>query len=227
MRISIMQPTYLPWMGYFELMHNCDLFVFLDDVQFVRKSWQHRNKIKTASGEILLTVPVFSKGKRVQQITEVEINNQLPWRRKHLSTIRTNYCKAKYFDTFIDELERIYCCEYRKLLMINLTLIRFLCTAFGISTPTVQSSTLNTDGVGSQKIVNICKALKADVLYDTQGAKSILDAEHFKANQIELIFQRYRHPTYSQLHGDFISHLSALDLLLNEGGNTLGSICAG
>ena len=227
MRISIMQPTYLPWMGYFELIHNCDLFVFLDDVQFVKKSWQHRNRIKSSSGETLLTVPVLSKGKRGQQIKAVDINNELPWRKKHLATIRTNYCKAKFFNTFIDELDRIYCRDYGRLLMINLTLIHFLCDAFGISTQTMLSSTLKTDGVGSQKIVNICKALKADVLYDTQGAEPVLDAGLFESNQIELIFQQYCHPTYFQLNGDFLSHLSALDLLLNEGENALRLICAG
>ena len=227
MRIAIMQPTYLPWLGYFELMHNCDLFVFLDDVQFVKKSWHHRNRVKTSTGETMLTVPVFSKGKRRQQIRETLINNELPWERKHFITIKNNYKKACFFDNYIDELQKIYSRDYNKLLDISIALIELIRREIGISTDTIMSSALNTEGVKSQKIINICKKLKSDVLYDTQGAEAILDLDLFEKNNIKVIYQRFKHPIYRHLHEDFISHLSALDLLFNEGEKALEIICSG
>ena len=108
MRIAIMQPTYLPWAGYFELIDNCDLFIFFDDVQFVKKSWQQRNKIKTPKGELLLTVPVLTKGKRGQLIKDVHINNDLSWRSKHLVSIESNYQRAPFYKEHIESIRRIY-----------------------------------------------------------------------------------------------------------------------
>lgn len=227
MIIAIMQPTYLPWLGYFELMDNCDLFVFLDDAQFVKKSWHHRNRIKTPMGEILLTVPVLSKGKRGQQIMDVITNNELPWRKKHFRSILNYYNNARFAHKYIPKLEMIYMKENRYLLGLNVALIEFLKDSFGISTKTIMSSTLKASGSRSEKVVNICKQIGSDILYDAQGAKDILDHDYFKKNNIKLIFQEYNHPTYEQLHGDFISHLSALDLLLNEGDRALDIIRSG
>ena len=227
MRIAIMQPTYLPWIGYFELMHNCDLFVFLDDVQFVKKSWHHRNRIKTTTGEKMLTVPVLSKGKTKQQIRDSIINNKLPWKRKHFITIKNNYKSACFSDNYINKLQEVYSKDYNKLLNINFSLIDLIRDEIGITTEIIKSSVLKTGGWGSQKIVNICKELNADVLYDTQGAEAILDLNLFEKNNIRVIYQRFKHPTYRQLHGDFISHLSALDLLFNEGSRSLEIICSG
>src|SRR3989338_4487567 len=120
MRIAIMQPTYLPWLGYFELIDSCDLFIFLDDVQFVRKSWQQRNKIKTPAGELLLTVPVLTKGKLEQQIKDVGINNDLPWRTKHLGSIKNNYQRAPFYKKYIGFIEDLYFREYTGLLTLNM-----------------------------------------------------------------------------------------------------------
>lgn len=221
MRISIMQPTYLPWLGYFELMYNCDIFVFLDDVQFVKKTWHHRNKLKSVNGELLLTVPILSKGKYKQYIKDVVIDNESPWMRKHLKTIIINYCKASFFNKYIQRLESIYSFNYQKLIDLNLAIIEFLKQEIGIDTKIICSSDLNVNGFKNDKIISICKSLKADILYNTWGAKEILDLELFDKNGIKLILQEYKHPVYRQLNGNFISHLSALDLLLNEGDKSL------
>lgn len=227
MKIVIMQPTYLPWLGYFELMSNCDLFVLMDDVQFIKKSWHSRNRIKTSSGELLLSVPVFSKGKRCQQIRDAEINNDLPWRKKHFSAIENSYKKARFFNDYFKELEEIYSGNHSKLLDLNIKLIEFIKEKIGISTVLILASTLNASGVKSEKVVNICKKLNADILYDAQGAKDVLDLNFFKDNKIKLIFQEYEHPVYTQLHGDFIPYLSAIDLLLNEGKRSMEIIVSG
>ncbi len=227
MRIAIMQPTYLPWLGYFELIDSCDLFIFLDDVQFVRKSWHQRNKIKTPNGELLLTVPVLTKGKLEQQIKDVGINNDLPWRSKHLGSIKNNYQRAPFYKKYIGFVEDIYSREYTDLLTVNMALIEFIKEQLGVKTKTMLSSQLKVAGDRTGKIVNICKACRADTLYDAKGAADILDLDLFKANGIEIIFQDYKHPTYNQIHGDFIPYLSALDLLLNVGEKSLEVIRSG
>src|SRR3981081_1029831 len=109
MKIGIMQPTYLPWMGYFELMASSEVFVFLDDVQFNKKSWQQRNRIKGPNGELLITVPVLNKGKRDQAICEVCINNDdRDWGKKHLRSVELSYQKSPFFDWLYSDLREIY-----------------------------------------------------------------------------------------------------------------------
>src|SRR4030042_156908 len=141
MRIVIMQPTYLPWSGYFELMYNCELFVFLDDVQFNRRSWQRRNRIKTANGELMLAIPVRCLN-NYTLIKDVLINNEIPWNVKHLSAIKSNYGKATFFDRYFQKFENIYSQKYLRLLDLNLALINFLKKQIGINTPSILSSTL-------------------------------------------------------------------------------------
>lgn len=225
--ISIMQPTYLPWLGYFELMFKSDQFVFFDDVQFIKKSWHQRNRIKTATGELLLVIPILSKGKRFQKINETLIHNNSGWAKKHLLTIENNYRKAPFFQNYIDELRVIYSKPYEKLSDLNIDLIIFLKNKIGIKTPTILSSELNIQGKKNERIIDICKALKSNVLYDAHGAKEILDLEFFNKEGIKLVFQNYQHPVYRQQYGDFIPLLSTLDLLFNEGDNSLSIIKSG
>ncbi len=220
---AIMQPTYLPWLGYFQLIANSDLFVFFDDVQFVKRSWQHRNRIKSHDGELMLSVPVLSKGMSGQKINEVRINNDGNWRKKHIQSIALNYGKAGHFHDYIDELKCIYSKDYSFLLDLNVILIKFLMDKIGIRTPTMMSSQLQVEGEKNEKIAGICKKVKADVLYDAAGAQEILDQGYFEKNNVKLVFQKYQHPVYRQL-GSFIPYLSALDLLFNEGSGSLDII---
>jgi len=217
MKCAIMQPTYLPWLGYFELMMSCDCFVFFDDVQFVKKSWQQRNRIKSTAGELLLTVPVLKKGERDQKINEVRINNRENWRHKHLASIENNYRKAPFIDAYLDGIRDIYRRGYEKLIDLDVALIDFFCEAIGIKTPRRFSSELQASGDRNLRIVEICRRVEAKTLYDAAGAADILDPEVFVAAGVELVFQDYRHPVYHQLHGPFLPYLSVLDLLLNEG----------
>ena len=222
-----MQPTYLPWLGFFELMDNCDTFVYFDDAQFVKKTIHQRNKIKTKQGQLLLTVPVLSKGKLKQKINETQINNDIHWRKKHFKSIDINYCKAPYYNDYIGAIREIYDQRYTYLVELDIKLIELLKNIIGIKTKTILSSQLEVDGKKDKKILNICKKLKANILYDAFGAKEILDDSYFMKNNIKLIFQNYMHPTYKQHWGEFISHLSVLDLLMNQGPNTLKIIKSG
>jgi len=207
-------------------MANCDLFVFLDDAQFVKKSWHHRNRIKTANGELMLTVPVLSKGEREQKICEALIDNSSSWKHKHVMAIECNYRKADFFNAYIEELRKLYMTEHKYLADFTISIINVLQKRLGIVTPTMRSSSLKIGGTRSEKIINICRALRADTLYDAQGAREVLDMALFAQHNIKLIFQEYKHPVYRQLYGEFLFYLSALDLLFNEGNKALDIICS-
>lgn len=221
MKISIMQPAYLPWLGFFELMVNSEIFVLLDTVQYNKKSWRNRNKIRTKNGWIWLTVPVSVKGKFQQLTKDVKINNQIPWQAKHLNAIRINYSRSPFFEEYITDLEKIYSRGWEDLVSLDLELINFFIKRLGIATTIIKSSELNTLGKGNEHIINICKKLNADELYDSQGARVFIEQELFDREGIRVIFQDYRHPLYEQAHKPFIPCMSTLDLLFNCGKDSL------
>jgi hypothetical protein len=223
---AIMQPTYLPWLGYMQLIAGSDVFVFFDDVQFVRGSWHQRNRIKSGSAEIMLTVPVLTKSKLEQKINEVKINKEGNWRKKHLQSIVLNYRKTPFFQDYIGGLETIYAEDFDRLVDLNTALIKFFMDKIGIKTKTVLSSEMQVEGEMNAKIVGMCKKLGAQALYDAAGAQEILDLPYFAENNVKLIFQKYQHPVYKQ-PGTFMPYMSVLDLLFNEGKNSLEIINSG
>lgn len=226
--IAIMQPTYLPWIGYFDLMDQCDLFVLLDTVQFDRRSWQQRNRIKTAQGELWLTVPVRSKGLRTQKIHEVEIDAQGDFATKHIRSVERAYAKAAHYRSHLAQLTRILGQGHRYLAQLTIELIGWLRQELGIRTELVRSSELGVDGKRIDLLVTICETVGAQRYLSPPGSRVYLDGTtQFQERMIELVYHRYRHPHYRQLSGDFIPYLSILDLLLNEGGNSLSVIRSG
>jgi len=226
-RIAIMQPGYLPWLGFFELMHNCDVFVFLDDVQYTKRDWRSRNRIRTHNGWQWLSVPVFNRGKREQLIKDVQINNTVDWQKQHFNALKIHYGKSRYFKLYKDEIKNIYTQQWKSLLGLDIELISFLARKFSIETPCRLSSELKAGGRGSQRIVNICKRLEADELYDSKAAASFLDLSLFEKEKIKISFQNYSHPEYRQVYVPFIPQMSALDLLLNCGQSSREIILSG
>ena len=226
--IAIMQPTYLPWIGYLDLIDQSDCFVFLDSVQFNKRSWQQRNKVKGTGGVTWCTVPVLTKGRRDQAIRDVEIDQGQEFQTKHVKTIQYNYEKADYADPFIDEFSTIMGKRHNLLAELNIELIDWLCSCFGIRTEFVRSSSLEVSGRKTELLVQICKELGAQRYLSALGSKEYIEENNlFLSNDIELIYHSYEHPEYSQLHGTFESHLSALDLLLNEGITGLSIVRSG
>lgn len=215
--VSIMQPAYLPWIGYFELMDRSDLFVLLDDVQFVRKSWQQRNRIKGPQGVVWLTVPVLSKGRRFQPICDVEIDVGQNWAKKHFKSLSVAYAGSPFLQDYLPGIAEIYDRPWTKLRELNTALLLFMKQAMGVHTPLVFSSSLECRKGKNERIIDICKHLSADVLYDAYGAKDVIDVDTVQSEGLRVIFQEYEHPVYRQMHGEFVSHLSAIDLLFNEG----------
>ena len=212
-----MQPGYLPWLGFFELMSDCDLFVFLDDVQYTKRDWRSRNRIRTPQGWQWLSVPVFSRDKRGQLLRDVCINNDSDWRRQHLNALRIHYRKSRHFDSLLPKLERIYSEKWASLLALDVKLISFIAAELSIKTPCMFSSELKIESSGSLRILDICRKLNADELYDSKAAAGFLDRSLFEREGIKVVFQEYVHPVYEQVYKPFVPYMSAVDLLFNCG----------
>lgn len=222
-KIAIMQPTYLPWIGYFALMDAVDEFVLLDDVQFARRSWQQRNQIKGPAGAIMLTVPVLKKGKRDQLVSEAEINTELDEAKKHARSIELAYAKAPYWAKYGSGLLAAITGPHKLLADYNIALIERVRDDLGIKTSLVRSSTLPIDGKREDRLVSICEQRNAGVYISPTGSSDYLrESGAFERAGIKLLYNDYRHTaSYPQLHGEFVSHLSAIDLLLNCGEKSL------
>jgi hypothetical protein len=228
-KIAIMQPTYLPWIGYFGLMDAVDEFVLLDDVQFARRSWQQRNQIKGPAGAIMLTVSVLKKGKRDQLVNEAEIDTEADSAKKHARSIELAYAKAPYWAKYGAALLAAIGNPTKMLADHNIALIEHIRDGLGIKTPLLRSSSLPVDGKREDRLVSICRQRNAEVYVSPTGSSDYLsESDAFQRAGIKLLYNDYRHPAaYPQLHGEFVSHLSAVDLLLNCGEESLGIIRSG
>ena len=213
-----MQPTYLPWAGYFEMISNVDLFILLDNVQFEKKSWQHRNRIRNLNGELLLTVPVKTASKFSQLISDVEIAEDSNFARKHLASIKQSYQKSTYFDQLFPELQCILNSSQVSLLNLNESLIRTLCKHLEISTKIIRASDLISRGKGTELTVAQCLEVGATHFYAARGSMPFVSKElAFAKNEITIEYQNFRQSEYLQLHGSFIHSLSVVDLIFNCG----------
>lgn len=215
---AVLQPGYLPWLGFFEQVWRADEFVFLDDVQFDKHGWRNRNRIKGPAGPQWLTVPVRTNGRNQPRICEVEIDaTQCRWATKHIQALRTNYGPCPFFDWLFPDLERILSGTWSRLLDLDYALTDLLCAKLGVCANFHRSSTLNTGGDRCGRLVRICQTLGCDHYYSGAAAREYLDEAMFEAAGITVQFQDYRHPTYEQRFGAFVSHLSVVDLLFNCG----------
>ena len=217
-RAAIMQPTYLPWIGYFGLIYQVDIFVIYDDVQFDKRSWQQRNKIKTQSGSQWLTVPVKSKGMYSQKINEVIIDPKSNFSTSHIKAIETNYARAPFFKVYKNYIFDCIESNSKSLLSLNQSLICLISNILNIEIEFVRSSDLKVAGKKEERLVNICKKLSADRYVSPPGSKVYLDeTDIFVKNNLTLAYQNFKHPIYPQINGDFISHMAIIDVLFNCG----------
>jgi len=213
--VSIHQPGYLPWLGFFKKIMSCDIFVFLDDVQYEKRGWQNRNRIRTNTGTVLLTVPV--KSKLGMNLNEVKINNQSNWTRKHKKSIEVSYSKTPHFNEYWNDFKKIYDRDFELLIELNMKIIYYIMEKLNIRTKTIFSSELHISEKSSNRILEICKALNCyEYLSGSQG-KSYLNEADFVKNNISVKFQNFHHPVYRQIYEPFISNMAIIDLLFNEG----------
>lgn len=222
---AIMQPTYLPWTGYFGMIDAVEIFVLYDDVQFVQRSWQRRNKIKTANGWTWLTVPIEEKFG--QAINEVRISTAVDWKTKHWKSIVHSYQKAPFFKDYRNEFENFYQSPYEKLSDLNAGAIRLIAGLLGISTEIVLASSLGVSGSKTDRLLAVLEKIGADSYVSSPTSQCYMENEKFHQNNLRLIWYEYEHPIYSQLYGEFIPFLSVIDLLFNEGPRSLEIIRTG
>jgi len=227
MKLTIHQPQYLPWLLYFDKIDRADTFVYLDDVQYQKDGFQNRNQIKSSQGKQWLTVPVIHDFG--QKISEVEINNREHWRDKHWKSLKYKYSKAEYFDQISEKLNPIYNSSWEKLVKLNIETTNLLIDLLNIEVDLLRSSNLEVNGRGSEKVLNICKSLEADTYISGQGGKDYLSLGNFGSAGINVVFQEYNYPEYTQLYMSqgFIPELSVVDLLFNCGPDSLEILRSG
>lgn len=217
-RLAVLQPSYLPWLGYLEQIAKSDVFVFYDDVQFDKNGWRNRNRIRTSATEgwSWLTIPVRIES-HFPPINTVRINDVTPWRRKHRKTIEMAYAKAPHRQLFERYFGEFFSGEGDLLVDAAIDSIKALMTAYGLDTPTYRSSELGVFGDRNSRLLNLCKHFNATHYYSGAAAKVYLDEAMFEREGITVEWQDYKHPIYKQVAEPFISHLSALDAFLCEG----------
>ena len=218
MRVAIMQPTYLPWSGYFGLMQTVDVFILLDSVQFARRSWQQRNQIKSMHGPQRLSVPVLSKGLRNQLIYEVKMDKSSGFAVKHRRSIEASYVKTPYFLKYADALLPLL--EHNSPLLVDMTiaLIQKLRGLLGIETLLLRASELDGVGTKADLLASLCEQIGATTYISPPGSKAYLEAtDVFAKIGIAMQYYEFKHPVYPQLFGDFAPHMSVIDMLFNCG----------
>lgn len=221
MKIAIMQPTYLAWQGYFAMIGSVDKFVFLDDVQFERRSWQVRNKILLNNTEHLITVSV-NKTDRSSLISQITLNDEQNWRKKHIKTLSTAYKKAPYTEETLDIISSIITDKsINKLVSLNTSLIMKISYLLGLDCEFEFASSLNVGGHKSQHLLNICNSLDASIYLSADGSRSYIEEEgHFANSEVAIQYHNFQSRPYKQFGSKkFVSHLSILDLLFNLGIN--------
>lgn len=226
--LVVLQPGYLPWLGFFDQVQRSDIFVLYDDVQYDKNGWRNRNRIKSTAGSPhWLTVPVLVRSLE-QLVLETQIDNRQPWARKHIGTIRQFYSKAPNLKRYLPELEMLLTGRrWESLVDLDEAVIGLLCSWLGLDRRIVRSSSLNVHGQRSERLLNLCLHLGARRYLSGNAAQAYLDLGPFVSHGIRVEFQNYQHPVYPQQHGTFVPYLSALDLLLNCGDNSASVIAQG
>ncbi len=220
MIVSSHQPNYLPWQGFFYKMMSSDIFVIMDSCQFPRgRSFVNRNRIKTPPSNFLwLTIPVLSKGRGLQIIKEVEIDNAVNWSRKHLESFFHFYKRAPYFKDYIGFFREIYSRRWSRLVELNKTIIRFFVELLEIGTEIYLLSELGIDRKATNLLLNIAKATEADIYLSASAGMKYIDEHILRDHGIDIKYYNFNPPVYPQLWGDFLYNLSIIDLVFNCGG---------
>jgi len=223
MLVAIHQPHYVPWLGYLDRMARADVFIVLDHVQFERRNYQNRTMIRLEDESRWLTVPVVQLSQKETIVDKLVDNTETgsrAWGPTHFKTLKYAYRKAAHFDTYAPRLQQIMEARWDKLIDLDLAMLDFLRESFEIRTPLKRSSEMKAEGARSTLLLNLCKEIgpRATFFGGLGGSRHYLDHAAFKAENIGVQWQEFRHPTYAQC-GDapFIPGLMSLDLLFNCG----------
>jgi len=221
-KCAIMQPTFNPWIGYFDLIDYVDCFIFLDTVQLNQQSWQTRNKFKFQGKEFLFSIPIVkSRTKKELLIKDTLIDfRKYDFRKKLFKSLEQNYKKAKHYEEVIDFVSDIVFYESKYLSDYNMNFTLEIIKKLGITTPIILASKIeNIEGSKGDLVLNICKSQNIKNYVSPLGAKDYLEEskESFECNDVKIEYQKFQHPSYHQLGDVFIPYLGILDLIFNEG----------
>jgi hypothetical protein len=219
-KIAILQSSYIPWKGYFDIINKADILVLYDDMQYTKRDWRNRNRIQTDYGLQWLSIPVIVKGKYLQKIRETKIADP-NWSKKHWSKIKQSYSKSDYFKDYRDIFENIYMnSDDIYLSKINYKFINAIMNILDIQTEIRWSSEFVLNGNQTEKLIRICKDCNADTYISGPSAKDYFDEGLAKKSNIHVEWMDYNnYQEYHQLHEPFSHQVTILDLIFNEGPN--------
>jgi len=220
MNVVILQPSYIPWRGYFHQVQKADVFVFYDCVQYDDRGWRNRNQIKTPQGLQWLTIPVRSKGVQTNAtpIKDIPIIWDAPWNKKHLATLKQNYGKAPHFERYLPLLENFYARRDSLLADFTCDFTVALARELGIAhTKFIRSSTLNLQGQKTDRLLEVLNHVGAKHYISGPSARDYMEMDKLAAAGVTVEFMEYNYPEYPQIHGAFQPAVTVLDLLFNTG----------
>lgn len=216
-RVAVIQSSYIPWKGYFDIIRNVDTFVFYDDVQFTRQDWRTRNRVKTSNGSVWLSIPAGTSTDRL--ICEVELSSNA-WQKKHWATITQSYSKAPWFKAYRELFESIYLGrQWTSLSELNQYVTRLIASEiFGLDTVFRDSREFSVEGVKQERLLNLLVCTGATEYLSGPAASNYIEPAAFAARSIKLRYQDYsNYPVYPQLHPPFEHNVSVIDLIFNTG----------
>lgn len=215
MIVSFNQPAFIPWGGFFARLLRCDQMVLLDDTLLARGfTFVNRNRLKGPEGEVWITVPLKRKGRGRQSVRDLEVYEKGRWQKKFLATLVHYYGHSPYFEPVFQEISRAVDTPDPQFLDLALSLLNILRTHLGIDQEMILQSTTGITGKGTPLLVSIAKSLSADEVILPYGSEKAVDCSQFEKQGIKVRFLRYLPPQYPQFWGEFLTNLSALDLLL-------------
>lgn len=216
-RVGIIQSNFIPWIGYFDFIKSCDLFIVYDDVQYTTADWRNRNRIKTPNGPKWISVPVVFTRNSPTDIDQTPINYSIAWKDEHHKWLEICYKQAPYYKEVSDGYFNIINKDFPTISALNSRLIEWVMKWLAISTPLEYSRKLNVAGAKDDKIINLALRVGTKNYVSGPNGKNYLQISNFQSHGMGLVYKSYEYPPYSQLHGAFIAGLSILDLLFNCG----------
>jgi hypothetical protein len=216
-KVAIIQSNYLPWKGYFDIIHDVDLFVFHDDLKYTKQDWRNRNQLKNGDTKLWITLPVGAKAERLN-IDQVTLSSA-DWQTNHWNLIKQTYGKAAFFTHYADFFEEVYLRrKWNFLSELNQYLIKAICGLLDVKTPFINSGDLNLPGNRTDKVINIVKAVGGTSYLSGPTAMNYIEKEKFESAGIELVFKSYEgYPEYPQNGFPFDHQVAIVDILFHTG----------
>lgn len=215
---AICQPEHLPWLGWFDKALHADALVLLDNVQYKKRYFENRNKIRTYGGWGWLTVPVLTRGRYTQKIAEVEVDAERGWQEEHWQSLRHSYRRAPHFETIAPFFEELYLKQrWKSLAALNSRIIRWGLERLELAPRIYVASELGVEGRSSELLARICEKIGAERYLSGVSGRDYLDESEFSKRGVSVLYQEFRHPVYTQIHGPFEPCMGFADLLFNHG----------